>query len=134
MIRWNRILMTCGLLPAVAWGQLQLGTGQVAGLYRQHCAVCHGRELQGGLGGSLIEPRDGERTDAELAAWIRDGRPETGMPAFKDNLKEPEIRALVIFIREMRQRAQQAEAPAPDGALYLVLNSPDRVVRLAPAE
>jgi glucose/arabinose dehydrogenase len=40
--------------------------------------------------------------DASLAASIREGHPDAGMPAFGEALSDKEIRALVIFIREKR--------------------------------
>jgi aldose sugar dehydrogenase len=104
------------LFSAVANGQNRIGTGQVADLYRQHCAICHGRELQGGLGGPLVGPLEYAKDDAGIARWIREGNPDHGMPAFGDRLSEPEIRALVIYILEKRQQADPASAPGPAAA------------------
>ncbi len=68
-------------LPIVLSAQNRIGTGKVADLYQMHCALCHGEELDGGLGGALIGPLDHARTDAEIAAWIRDGNTDLQMPS-----------------------------------------------------
>lgn len=47
--------------------------------------------------------------DASLAAIIRDGFEQNGMPGFKEELNEAEIRGLVVLIRE---KAAQAKAAA----------------------
>jgi glucose/arabinose dehydrogenase len=99
-------------LPIVLSAQNRIGTGKVADLYQMHCALCHGEELDGGLGGALIGPLDHARTDAEIAAWIREGNTDLQMPAFDNVLSEPEIRSLVIYIREKRLQAEQAPPEA----------------------
>ena len=45
--------------------------------------------------------------DAALARSIRDGHPDKGMPAFAGALSDKEIRAMVIYIREQRDRAKR---------------------------
>lgn len=102
------------LCPVVAGAQNRIGTGKVAGLYQMHCALCHGKALEGGLGGSLLGRLDHAKTDTELAAWIREGNVDLQMPAFGDELSEPEIRSMVIYIRE--KQIQAAEA-APEASL-----------------
>ena len=42
-------------LAAAASGQIRIGTGKVERLYTQHCKICHGEDLDGGLGGSLLD-------------------------------------------------------------------------------
>lgn len=72
-----------------------------ASLYGELCANCHGPRLEGGQGPSLIDDlwtRGG--TDDEIARSIRDGAPASGMPAFGASLTEPQVRSLVVFIRE----------------------------------
>jgi glucose/arabinose dehydrogenase len=86
-------------------------------LYAQHCATCHGDKGQGGLGGSLIDgiwKRGGQ--DDNLAAAIRDGIPDMGMIAYAGTLDERQIRALVIYTRELENQAlRQRPAAAQDG-------------------
>ncbi|HEU0105374.1 MAG TPA: c-type cytochrome, partial [Vicinamibacteria bacterium] len=70
-------------------------------VYDQHCVACHGRNLEGGAAGSLI---DGVWTfggdDAHVVETIREGRKGTAMVAFKDALTEEQIWQLVILIRQ----------------------------------
>ncbi len=88
--------------------QNRIGTGEVANLYRIHCASCHGEQLEGALGGSLVGGNwlHGDGSDEHLARVIRDGLPDHGMAPFDDVLSEQQIRSLVIYIREARQLAE----------------------------
>ncbi len=101
-------------LSPVLQGQGSIGRGQVAEIYRQHCALCHGHNLDGGMGGSLLVEEWialGPRTDDDaLAAYLKKGAPEKGMPAFEDVLSDKEIRALVVFINEKRHMEFEEEA------------------------
>ncbi|MCC5834742.1 MAG: PQQ-dependent sugar dehydrogenase [Opitutales bacterium] len=94
------------LIPAISLlvaFPLLHGQGAVGNIYQQHCAVCHGAGMDGGLGGSLLTPEltYGD-SPAILARVIREGLPDDGMEAFKDVLSEEEIHSLVVYIREMR--------------------------------
>jgi aldose sugar dehydrogenase len=84
----------------------------IATVYGETCANCHGATLTGGLAPSLLDDvwaHGGE--DADLARSIREGSPTVGMPPFKAVMTEHEIRAMVIFIREMRERAKSGALP-----------------------
>jgi mono/diheme cytochrome c family protein len=73
----------------------------VAKLYTEKCASCHRAEMAGGSASSLVDAiwRYGG-DDASIANSIRDGHPEAGMPAMEKDLDAPEMRGLVIYIRE----------------------------------
>jgi glucose/arabinose dehydrogenase/mono/diheme cytochrome c family protein len=74
-------------------------------IYMELCSNCHGQRWEGNRAPSMLDDtwaHGGEDTD--LARSIRDGWPLNEMPAFKAVLSEPEIRAMVIFIREVRGR------------------------------
>ncbi len=88
------------------------GQGAVSRIYQQHCAVCHGAEMRGGLGGSLLA-RDLIHGDhpGTLARIIREGLPDDGMQAFRNVLSEEEIHALVVYIREGRAAALDDRGP-----------------------
>lgn len=103
------LLLLCS--PLVA--QNRIGTGEVADLYQQHCAVCHGKDLDGGLGGPLLGKLDYALNDAAIQMWIRHGNAALGMPGFEGVLSDAEMRSLVIYIRERRQQAERATAPKP---------------------
>lgn len=89
--------------------------------YLQYCASCHGTELDGGLGGSLIDGKwqSGSSSTESLAAAIREGQIENGMPAFGTVLSSDDIHALVIYIREKEHRALAAPPPRPEKATGL---------------
>lgn len=99
-------------LAACASASLLSGQGAVDSIYQQHCAVCHGAEMDGGLGGSLLTPEltYGDHPNI-LARIIREGLPDDGMQAFKDELSEEEIHSLVVYIRE--RRAQELDDRGP---------------------
>jgi len=71
------------------------------------CARCHGGDGNGGELGPAIVTRLPTRTDDEVAAFVREGRPSAGMPGFP--IAEPELRGLVAFLRTLRP--SQGSAP-----------------------
>ena len=76
-------------------------TGEPEALYSEHCASCHGRDFHGGSAKSLVNPewlQDGALD--RLVQSIREGLPQTGMPAWKNQLEAQQIRSLAILIRE----------------------------------
>ncbi len=90
------------------------GAERVESVYRTHCAVCHGSDLRGGLGSSLV---DGEwewgATDDDIYQSIAQGNEAMGMQGFGDDLSREQIHALVVYIREMEHRAQRRTASPP---------------------
>ena len=83
-------------------------------IYAEFCASCHGDKLEGGSAPSLLGgvwKHGGD--DASIAASIRDGRLENGMPPFGATVSEKEIRALVVYIREQAGHAAGRNNPAP---------------------
>jgi glucose/arabinose dehydrogenase len=86
-------------------------------VFEQLCASCHGKDMSGGVGGSLI---DGEwkhgGSDEDLLKSIRDGNAQFGMTAFNTVLDDRQIRSLVIHIREKEKQAKEKgiEFPKPE--------------------
>ena len=86
-------------------------------VFEQLCSSCHGKDLSGGVGGSLI---DGEwkhgGSDEDLLKSIREGNAQFGMTAFKTVLDDRQIRSLVIHIREKEKQAKEKgmEFPKPE--------------------
>ena len=75
-----------------------------SGVYAEHCAQCHGGQLEGtALGVALVgaELAHGSSIDA-IAANIATGFPATGMPAWSSTLSPGQMRSLAIFIAEQR--------------------------------
>ncbi len=71
----------------------------VARLFVEHCAQCHGADRLGGTGPALIPEALGRLRPAEAVAVIAAGRPQTQMPAFSDRLNQAEIEALAAHVR-----------------------------------
>ncbi len=68
------------------------------GLYKQHCAQCHGEDRLGRQGPALL-PQNLKRLRKKRALRvIAKGRPATQMPAFEETLKSDEIAALTGLI------------------------------------
>lgn len=90
-------------------------------IYADFCANCHGQRFEGNRAPSMLDDlwaHGGE--DDDLARSIRDGWLKNEMPAFKAVLSEPEIRAMVVYIREVRGRParggfQRPQSVNPDG-------------------
>ncbi len=93
--------------PAQQWR-----TGQVADLYLQHCASCHGPAMQGGSAPSMLDEEwvyGGD--DDSLLRSILKGYPASGMPAWETLFSEKDARALVNYIREVRAKNKYDQTP-----------------------
>ncbi|MGH9550258.1 MAG: c-type cytochrome, partial [Terriglobales bacterium] len=76
-------------------------------LFGQNCAFCHGREGFGGETGPNLMDSDLVASDVrgnKIGPVVRNGRPQTGMPAFK--LSPPEITALSAFLHAQKKKAE----------------------------
>jgi glucose/arabinose dehydrogenase len=112
-----RIIVGCILGGALLALHASAGARDVGALYTQLCANCHGEKLEGGKGGSLRgNPWKHGGDDESLARSIRDGFPNTGMPAFRVTISEAETQALIVFLRETATRAVDPQ-PASEGQL-----------------
>ena len=96
----------------------------IVATFGQVCASCHGPNGSGGSAPSLLDDTWAHGgSDAELAASIKNGWPGTPMPPFGATLNEQDIRAMVIYIRELRDRAASSPLsrtgppPLPTGAV-----------------
>lgn len=89
----------------------------VAELYTRYCASCHGANLAGGQTESLLEGNWKHGTDdISLARTIREGLTNNGMPTMRGALSEPEIRAMVVYIREKTTQAEGRRTVWPQPA------------------
>jgi mono/diheme cytochrome c family protein len=116
-------------------GKLQMAAGPVwsdqagsrHGLYRRHCAHCHGISGDGRGPTAMIlnpYPRDyrtgvfkfkstynpNQPTDDDLRRILHDGVPGTAMPAFAPMLAPDEIDALVEYVKYLSMRGQMESA------------------------
>jgi mono/diheme cytochrome c family protein len=86
---------------------------EVADIYRQQCAPCHGAGGAGGVGPSL---QTSTMTDAELLQIIRDG--SSTMPAFGPTLTDTEIDALVAYSALLRDATPTPGDAGAGAAVY----------------
>jgi aldose sugar dehydrogenase len=97
-------------LAGLVWLGSSARAQDVRQVYQESCATCHGEQLQGGLGGNLVDDLWKHGADDEnIARVIREGVAENGMPAFGATLDDPQVRALVVYIREMGAKAELAQ-------------------------
>lgn len=95
--RMTRTLFVCSCLLLAAAAASAQTTGRQT--YETRCARCHGGDGTGGESGPNIVQKIDERDDAALAAFLRTGRPASGMPAF--DLPPAEMTTLVTYLRTL---------------------------------
>lgn len=70
-------------------------------IYSDHCAACHGDDLEGGVGPALGPEGHAENhDDEELLSIIASGKAD--MPAFGDTLSPDEILSVIAHLREVQ--------------------------------
>lgn len=115
-------LLTATLLSFALSAQNRIGTGGMKDLYLQYCATCHGQNMEGGQGSSLIDGvwKYGS-SDEDIARVIREGVPDMGMVPWKDVLSEEQIRGLIILMKEQKLLAESSgilEKVKPLGGVF----------------
>jgi mono/diheme cytochrome c family protein len=121
--------------PAETAGPVQ--RADVARVYNDHCAACHGvdgsgRQIRAGLPTipdftSLAWQMS--QTDLEITHRIRDGN-EPLMPAYRDKLSQPQTLALAVYVRAFAVAPEPAgPPPAPPPARVEARMPPDLVYR-----
>jgi len=104
----------------------------VAKIFEQNCASCHGSDLKGGQTDSLLDDqwKHGNGDDETLFRIIRDGDELNGMPPMKGDLKDADIRALVIYIREKAAQAKRKQATFSKPSENEIVTSREHTFRL----
>lgn len=79
-------------------------------VYQTYCANCHGASGKGdGPVGKILVPPAADLTattnkpDEELLKSIRDGRPGTAMPSWKNDLSQQDILNVLAYVRSLGQ-------------------------------
>jgi mono/diheme cytochrome c family protein len=90
-------------------------------VYQARCLECHGVQGRGdGEKATFLSPRPGNlvsaatsaKSDRDLLRTIRDGKPRTAMPAWKDILTEEEMQEVLRYVRSLVQFSRQS-TPSP---------------------
>jgi alcohol dehydrogenase (cytochrome c) len=91
-----RRLPICFAFTLIAGAQTD-NSGRAA--YESRCARCHSGNATGGESGPNITAQISALGDAELAGFLRQGKPASGMPAF--DLAPAEMNGLVQYLRTL---------------------------------
>ncbi len=76
-------------------------------LFSQNCSFCHGRDAGGGETGPDLMDSELVTTDVrgnKIGPFVRVGRPENGMPAFK--LSPQEVAELAAFLHNQKKKSE----------------------------
>ena len=106
------VVLLIGTWPASAQNATELEKGKQ--LFLGMCSRCHGIGGGGGEGPNLNRPVLSHAPDDQaLAAVIRDGIPDRGMPKVR-RFTDAELHAMVIYIRSLSQNTPIAVTGNPD--------------------
>jgi mono/diheme cytochrome c family protein len=76
-------------------------------LFKQKCSMCHGADGKGYAAlntPDFTDPKvQASLTDQQLTDIIKNGKPGTAMPPFKDSLTDDQIKSLVAFLRSLKK-------------------------------
>jgi mono/diheme cytochrome c family protein len=102
------------ILPAIvlalaAVGSAQAPAAQGAALFHDHCAKCHGANLEGTKKGPVLDKIRTKKywTDEKITNRINNGA-GSKMPAFRDSLSSEQIQQLIAYLR-----AENRPTPPP---------------------
>ena len=99
-MRMQIVVAGCLVVALRAWAQ-DVDPGRV--LFENRCARCHGADGNGGELGPAIRGRLSSRNDQQLAALVRQGLPNLGMPP--NQVTDVEMVPLTRFLRSLQPRA-----------------------------
>ena len=105
-------VLLAGLYPVAAQNTAELEKGKQ--LFLGMCSRCHGAGGGGGEGPNLNRPVLSRAPDDQaLAAVIRDGIPDRGMPRVR-RFTEAELHAMVVYVRSLSQSSAAAVTGNPE--------------------
>src|ERR1035438_8526692 len=91
------LLLSLGLTVFLGMALAQTPNGRQE--FESRCSRCHGGDATGGETGPSIVAQIDARTESDLAAFLRTGRPSSGMPAF--DLPAQVMNALTGYLRTL---------------------------------
>ncbi len=130
----SRLFLSSILLLTLPFAATAQDKVKVDALYSDNCAGCHGVKLDGGNGPSLVDDEWIHDTSAaSLAAVIKTGVGETEMMGFGEMMGDDDIRALVIYIKEMEAKSKVeaiAARMAPKGGIFQSMDHKFKMTKL----
>ncbi len=100
-------IAACALLVVGSYNAQGQSSG--ADVYNAKCKMCHGADLKGNTPGGkmthaqpLDSPEVMKKSDADLIATTRNGKNK--MPAFAAKLSDPQIKAVIAYIRTLQKK------------------------------
>lgn len=95
-------------------------------LYKENCAGCHGRNMQGGTAAGFLDAEWKHGSSPEqIAAFIRDGHTELGMPSFAPTFNDRQLKDLVNLVRNVNAAPGASATPQPTPEIKAVKTLPD---------
>jgi alcohol dehydrogenase (cytochrome c) len=91
------LLLSLGFTASLGMALAQTPNGRQE--FESRCSRCHGGDATGGETGPSIVAQIDARTEVDLAAFLRTGRPSSGMPAF--DMPAPVMSALTGYLRTL---------------------------------
>src|SRR5918999_2645677 len=132
LLRLSALAVSFGALAApLLLAQPPAQRRDVAKLWAESCANCHGANMGGAQAPSMLDDvwtSGGD--DASLTATIKNGNLPKGMPAFASLLTDQEIRAMVVYIRETAGKAKAAGAAYAAPAANVTVKSAKHTFKL----
>jgi len=104
----------------VAWASSTDHVNQGKVVYDAKCAVCHGKAGEGGIGPNLTDDfwLHGAK-HAQIAATIRNGVNDKGMPPWGAVLSNDEFKSTVVFVRSLHgTNPPNAKGPQGEKAAF----------------
>jgi cytochrome c oxidase cbb3-type subunit III len=82
-------------------------------LFSSNCAGCHGLDGHGGEHGPNIAttPEVQRLSERDVLGVVRDGIPAAGMPAFRSKFDNPQLDAVVSYLRVLQGKHAAASVP-----------------------
>ena len=96
-------------------------TEQGSDAYSKFCVACHGNQLEGGTGPSLVDAEwKYGSTKADIIRAIKVGFPNAGMPPWEGMIPEDDVSAIADYILSLQgQEAKPVEEPVRDGTIHV---------------
>lgn len=87
------------LSSSLAFPSDEIPEFKLTSIVKNDCGSCHGMQLRGGLGPSLVTVDFKKKDSLTMFNIIKYGKPGTPMPPWKNHLSDTEIEWIVNFLK-----------------------------------